>query len=81
MARAQHGKCESNTAAMCKSKREKHNLNLFGAAWQGNGVGAAWERHGMCTHFEHGRHTGLQVFIVLFCILFAFKKIYPPQQR
>jgi hypothetical protein len=39
MARARHGMCESNTAALCKSNG-KDNLNSFwhGMAWQGNGM-------------------------------------------
>jgi hypothetical protein len=43
MARARHGMCVSNTAALCKSNG-KDNLNTFwhGTARQGNGMGAAW---------------------------------------
>jgi hypothetical protein len=43
-----HGKCESDTAALCKSNG-KDILNPFsGTVWQGNGMGAAWALHAMC---------------------------------
>ena len=45
---AWHGKCESDTAALCKSNGEDTFQTLRGTAWQGNGTGAAWERHAMC---------------------------------
>jgi hypothetical protein len=48
MALARHGICESNTAALCKSNGKDTIKTLSGTAWQGNGMGAAWERHGMC---------------------------------
>ena len=41
-------KCESDTAALCKSKGKDTFLNLSGTARQGNGRGAAWKRHAMC---------------------------------
>ena len=44
---AWHGKCESDTAALCKSNG-KDVLNPYGKAWQGTDMGAAWERHPMC---------------------------------
>ena len=47
MVGAWHGMCESDTAALCKSNG-KDILNHSGTAWQGNGMGAAWERHVMC---------------------------------
>jgi hypothetical protein len=40
--------CESNTAALFKSKGKDTIQTFSGKAWQGNGTGAAWERHGMC---------------------------------
>ena len=48
MAWARHGKCESDTAALCKSNGKDTFYTLSGTAWQGNGMGAAWERHAMC---------------------------------
>jgi hypothetical protein len=48
MARARHGMCEPNTAALCKSNGKDTIYTLIDTAWQGNGMGAAWERHGMC---------------------------------
>ena len=48
MAWARHGKCESDTAALCKSNGKDTFSTLSGMAWQGNGMGAAWERHVMC---------------------------------
>jgi hypothetical protein len=44
MARARHGICESNTAALCKSNCKDTIKTLSGTAWQGT----AWARHGMC---------------------------------
>ena len=48
MAWARHGKCESDTAALCKSNGKDTFLTLSDTAWQGNGMGAAWARHAMC---------------------------------
>jgi hypothetical protein len=48
MARARHGMCESNTAALCKSNGKDTIYTLSGTAWQGNAMGTAWARHGMC---------------------------------
>ena len=48
MAWAWHGKCESDTAALCKSNGKDTFWTLSGTAWQGNGMDAAWERHAMC---------------------------------
>jgi hypothetical protein len=48
MARARCGMCETNTAALCKSNRKYTIYTLSGTAWQWNGMGATWERHGMC---------------------------------
>jgi hypothetical protein len=48
MARARHGMCESNTAALCKSNGKDTIETLSRTAWQGNGMGATWERHGVC---------------------------------
>ena len=43
-----HGKCESDTAALCKSNGIDTFQTFSGTAWQGNGMGAAWTRHVMC---------------------------------
>ena len=43
-----HGKCESDTAALCKSNGKDTFETLSGTAWQGNSMDAAWERHAMC---------------------------------
>jgi hypothetical protein len=59
-----YGKCESDTAALCKSNGKDTFLTLSGTAWQWNGMaverhgsgtawqwngmGAAWARHAMC---------------------------------
>jgi hypothetical protein len=43
-----HGKCDSDTAALCKSNGKDIFYTLSGTAWQGNGMGAAWARHAMC---------------------------------
>ena len=43
-----HGKCESDTAALCKSNGKDTFQTLSGTAWQGNGMGSAWARHFMC---------------------------------
>ena len=40
MAGARHDKCESDTAALCKSNG-RDTLTLSGVAWQGNGMGTA----------------------------------------
>jgi len=48
MAWAWHGKCESDTAALCESNGKDTFQTLSSTAWQGNGLGAAWERHAMC---------------------------------
>ena len=48
MAWARHGKCESDTAALCKSNGKGTFETYSGTAWQENGMGAAWERHTMC---------------------------------
>jgi hypothetical protein len=48
MARARHGMCESNTAALCKSDGKDTICTLSGTAWQGKGMDAALKRHGMC---------------------------------
>jgi hypothetical protein len=48
MKRARHGMCESNTAALCKSNGKDTIYTLSGTAWQGNCMGAIWDRHGMC---------------------------------
>ena len=48
MAWAWYGKCESDTAALCKSNGKDTFLTLSGTAWQGNGMGEAWERQAMC---------------------------------
>jgi hypothetical protein len=48
MARVWHGMCESNTTALCKSNGKDTIKNISVTTWQGNGMGAAWERHGMC---------------------------------
>jgi hypothetical protein len=42
MARARHGMCESNTAALCKLNGKDTLQTLSGTAWQENGMGAAW---------------------------------------
>ena len=47
MAGEQHGKCESDTSALCKSNGKDTFSTLSGTAWQGNGMGMAWERHAM----------------------------------
>jgi hypothetical protein len=41
MARARHGKWESDTAALFKSNGKETFENLCGTAWQGNGMGMA----------------------------------------
>jgi hypothetical protein len=38
--------CESNTAALCKKMGMTQSKPL--AERYGNGMGTAWERHGMC---------------------------------
>jgi hypothetical protein len=48
MARARHGMCESNTAALCKPNGKDAIQPLSGTAWQGKGMVVTWERHGMC---------------------------------
>jgi hypothetical protein len=45
---AWHGKCEADTAALCKSNGKDTFETLSGTAWQLNGMGAAWARHAMC---------------------------------
>jgi len=35
---ARHGKCESDTAALCKSNGKETFYTLSGTAWQGNGM-------------------------------------------
>jgi hypothetical protein len=48
---AWHGRgmaCVKKHGRTVEIKWERHNLNLFGTAWQGKGMGAAWERHCMC---------------------------------
>jgi hypothetical protein len=40
--------CKSNTAVLCKSIGKGTNYTLIVTAWQGKGMVAAWERHGMC---------------------------------
>jgi hypothetical protein len=46
MAGEQHGMCELNTAVMCKSNGKDTIPTISGMAWQENGMGTAWERHG-----------------------------------
>jgi len=41
MAWARHGKCESDTAALCQSNGKDTFSTLSGTAWKGNGMGAA----------------------------------------
>jgi len=41
MAWARYGKCESDTAALCKSIGKDTFETLSGTAWQRNGMGAA----------------------------------------
>ena len=48
MAWARHGKCESDTAALCKSRWKNTFLTLSGKACQENSMGAAWARLAMC---------------------------------
>jgi len=48
MAWARHVKCESDTAALCKSNGKDTIYTLSGTAWQGNSIGAAWAWHAMC---------------------------------
>jgi hypothetical protein len=43
---AWHGKCETDTAALCKSNAKDTFYTLSGTAWHGNDMGAAWTRHG-----------------------------------
>ena len=45
MAWAWHGKCESDTAMLCKSNGKG---TFSGTAWQGNGMGVAWAQHAKC---------------------------------
>jgi hypothetical protein len=42
MAGEQHGMCEYNTAARCKSNGKGTLLTLSGTAWLGNGMVTAW---------------------------------------
>ena len=42
MAWARHGKCESDTAALCKSNGKDTFQTLSGKAWQGNGMGTTY---------------------------------------
>ena len=42
------GKCESDTAALCKSNGKDTFQTLSGRALQGNNLGTAWTRHLMC---------------------------------
>jgi len=56
MAWARHGKCESDTAALCKSNGKDTFYTLSGTAWQGT----ACARHAMCEsaftkHLRPGR--------------------------
>jgi len=48
MALIWHGKCESDTAALCKSNGKDTFQTISSTSWQGDGMGAAWERHAMC---------------------------------
>jgi len=41
MAWAWHGKCESDTAALCKQTGKDTFSTPSGTAWQGNGMGTA----------------------------------------
>ena len=41
---AWHGKCESDTAALCKSNGKTHSKPLAAR----HGKGTAWARHAMC---------------------------------
>jgi len=41
MVRAWHGKCESETAALCKSNGKDTFQTLSGTAWQGIDMGMA----------------------------------------
>jgi len=47
MAWARHDKCESDTAALCKSSGKDTFYTLSSTAWQGNGMGTVWARHAM----------------------------------
>ena len=42
MAWAWHGKCESETAALCKLNGKDTLYTFSGTAWQGNGMGTAF---------------------------------------
>ena len=56
MAWARHGKCELDTATLCKSNGKDTFQTLRGTAWQGNGMGAAcyvWiGLYGWCKNVE-----------------------------
>ena len=43
-----HGKCESNTAALCKSNVKDTIQTISDKAWQEKCRCAAWARHAMC---------------------------------
>jgi hypothetical protein len=48
---AWHGRgmaCVNQTRPHCVNQMGKKIETLSGTAWQGNGMGAPWERHGMC---------------------------------
>ena len=45
---AWHGKCESDTATLCKSNGKDTFYTFSGTAWQGNGMGMAWAQNAMC---------------------------------
>jgi len=49
MVGAWHGKCESDTGALCKSNWKDTFYTLCGTAWQGNGMVGAWHGHGMAS--------------------------------
>jgi hypothetical protein len=64
MAGARHGMCESNTAALCKSNGKDTIYTLSSTAWQGNGMGAARERSGMCELALKVPRLGSFIFLV-----------------
>jgi hypothetical protein len=70
MAQAWHGMCKSNTAALCESNGKDTIQTLRGTAWQGNGMGAEWERHGMCELAFLCSSPGGTVYITIgiFCV-------------
>ena len=76
MVGAWHGKCETDTAALCKSDGKDKFQTLSSTAWQGHGMCAAWERHAVCesglTETVTAGRKVLRFLPVLLIALFEF---------